>query len=99
MRTFGLRQLRHPSAPGAKHDSHSGLQSTQDDEDELQKVRSGQVTKVPFVEAVVAVTHLVASDESGWRPDWHVKQVAFGPEHKAQEGSHAVLPRPGKVSR
>lgn len=90
MRTFGLRQLRHPAVPAAKQDSQSGLQSTQDAEAAFQNVRDGQVMKVPFVEAVVAVTHFVPSLESGWRPLWQVWQVAFGPEHDAQDGSHAV---------
>lgn len=89
MRTFGLRQLRQPSTPAAKHVSQRGLHSTQAEVAEFQNVRAGHVTKVPFVEAVVAVTHLVPSLESGWRPDRHVRQVAFGPEQDSHEGSQA----------
>lgn len=99
MSTFGLLHERQPSVPALKHDSHSGLQSTHDDDLESQKVREAHVTNVPLVEAAVAVVHLVPSDESGWSPAWHVRQVPEGEEHEAQEGSQAAGGKSSSQSR
>lgn len=56
---------------------------------ESQNVRSGQVMKVPFVSAVVAVTQLVDEDDDAARPSWQVVQTPFGELHSAHEASHA----------
>lgn len=45
---------------------------------------------MPLVEAVVAVVHLVSSDDRGCRPSWQVRQVPDGEEHDAHDGSQAA---------
>lgn len=66
-RTSGVLHARQPDVPVAKHESQSGLQSTQVDVAELKNVRAAHLTKVPFESAVVAVMHLVASVGEAWR--------------------------------
>lgn len=86
---FGALQSKHPPTSPLQHVSQSGLQAIQLDERESKNVRGGQVMKVPLAEAVVAVTHLVAEVERGWREGWQVRQVPVGPVQDAQDGSQA----------